>query len=129
MQIKTGWSTSPPIQLILNDEEAEFDRNENANLSTINNDSISLSASQLTTNQTNKKEIKPINKLTTTIKSSASKSIKIKNKPQHYKLDDCSYDSLLQSYSSEANLCSTPEIREIYMPTGAPTEASLSKCF
>lgn len=47
---------------------------------------------------------------------STTKSIKIKNKPSTTDLE-CSYDSLLQSYSDEANLCSTPEIRDIYIPS------------
>lgn len=76
-------------------------------------------------NHLNKKEIRTAqsNKLTSSNSSSKSttKSIRIKiAKPQYnHNLDDCSYDSLLQSYSDEANLCSTPEIRDIYMPTSS----------
>jgi len=116
--LKTGWSTSPPEAKEILDNFKDDDSDVSSVIS-------STTASTVINHHLNKNEISklqvvsigskssPINKSLST--KSTSKSIKIKSKP-HADLE-CSYDSLLQSYSDEANLCSTPEIRDIYMPT------------
>ena len=136
MQIKTGWSTSPPPDskpsILLDDDQ--FGRDEFKTQQ--RGGSLSHSTPTLAPANQRSNEIKATSspaasgaggKMSTsssksiTCSKAATKSIKIKSKPQlSHNFDDCSYDSLLQSYSDEANLCSTPEIRDIYIASGEP---------
>ena len=124
MQIKTGWSTSPPPNTkpsILDDDD-DADEFKTRNRAALHSTPPPLNHPNKEIRATSSPAGKPLtpNKSITSVgKSAATKSIKIKSKPQlSHNFDDCSYDSLLQSYSDEANLCSTPEIRDIYMAAG-----------
>lgn len=149
MQIKTGWSTSPPPDSkpsIMPDDDEEFGQLKTAHSHPRGSHGTPPSVSQ----PSNRNEIRttsspatsgaggklstPSSKSITSVKSIpsskpvATKSIKIKSKPQlSHNFDDCSYDSLLQSYSDEANLCSTPEIRDIYIASAEPAGKKLAK--